>query len=113
MVQVKCDETKPACGRCTTTGRKCDGYASPDIQNKTPTADGTALVMAEPSRGPAVCSINASAGEMLGLEFFCVKLAPSMGMYFDADFWKRSVVQASVAEPAVRHAVVAMGALAW
>ena len=79
MVQVKCDETKPACGRCTTTGRKCDGYASPDIQNKTPTADGTALVMAEPSRGPAVCSINASAGEMLGLEFFCVKLAPSMG----------------------------------
>lgn len=22
----KCDETKPACLRCTTTGRKCDGY---------------------------------------------------------------------------------------
>lgn len=23
----KCDETKPACRRCTSTGRKCDGYA--------------------------------------------------------------------------------------
>ncbi|KAJ5993170.1 hypothetical protein N7451_008894 [Penicillium sp. IBT 35674x] len=25
--RVKCDETKPACVRCTTTGRRCDGYA--------------------------------------------------------------------------------------
>ncbi|KAI6090219.1 hypothetical protein F4821DRAFT_229955 [Hypoxylon rubiginosum] len=24
--RVKCDETKPACTRCTSTGRKCDGY---------------------------------------------------------------------------------------
>lgn len=30
-------------------------------------------------------------------------------MYFDADFWSRFVVQASVAEPALRHAMVAMG----
>lgn len=26
--RVKCDETKPECRRCTTTGRKCDGYTS-------------------------------------------------------------------------------------
>ncbi|KAE8550509.1 hypothetical protein EYB25_006736 [Talaromyces marneffei] len=24
--RVKCDETRPACGRCTSTGRTCDGY---------------------------------------------------------------------------------------
>lgn len=23
---MKCDEAKPFCNRCTTTGRKCDGY---------------------------------------------------------------------------------------
>lgn len=28
----KCDETWPACTRCTSTGRKCDGYATPISQ---------------------------------------------------------------------------------
>ncbi|KAH3001521.1 hypothetical protein KXV73_001875, partial [Aspergillus fumigatus] len=27
--RVKCDEEKPTCCRCRSTGRKCDGYASP------------------------------------------------------------------------------------
>ncbi|GIJ97936.1 hypothetical protein Aspvir_000042 [Aspergillus viridinutans] len=27
--RVKCDEEKPTCQRCRSTGRKCDGYASP------------------------------------------------------------------------------------
>ncbi|KAL2807765.1 hypothetical protein BJX63DRAFT_60948 [Aspergillus granulosus] len=29
--RVKCDEGKPSCSRCVSTGRKCDGYASPGI----------------------------------------------------------------------------------
>lgn len=49
---------------------------------------------------------------MQGLEFFCAKFAPNLGMYFDADFWTQFVMQASVAEPAVRHAIVAVGVLA-
>jgi hypothetical protein len=35
-----------------------------------------------------------------------------MGMHFDADFWKRFVVPASMAEPALRHAMVAVGIFA-
>lgn len=31
----KCDETKPECNRCTSTGRKCDGYAVPVLQSST------------------------------------------------------------------------------
>src|SRR3569833_880855 len=27
--KVKCDETKPFCHRCVSTGRACDGYESP------------------------------------------------------------------------------------
>lgn len=26
--RIKCDEAKPSCQRCTSTGRKCDGYTS-------------------------------------------------------------------------------------
>ncbi|KAI1207985.1 uncharacterized protein F4807DRAFT_161118 [Annulohypoxylon truncatum] len=38
--RVKCDETKPACTRCTSTGRKCDGYggAAPPRPKKSPSA---------------------------------------------------------------------------
>ncbi|TVY86445.1 Transcriptional regulatory protein [Lachnellula willkommii] len=43
--RVKCDEAKPACNRCSSTGRKCDGFPqdpssssndgdSPDILTK-------------------------------------------------------------------------------
>jgi len=28
--RVKCDETQPACLKCTSTGRKCDGYEAQD-----------------------------------------------------------------------------------
>ncbi|KAI1469962.1 uncharacterized protein F4812DRAFT_457358 [Daldinia caldariorum] len=37
--RVKCDETKPACTRCTSTGRKCDGYEGmPPPRPKKPAA---------------------------------------------------------------------------
>lgn len=49
---------------------------------------------------------------MRALEYFCVKTAPSLGMHFDADFWKRFVIPASMAEPALRHAMVAVGIFA-
>ncbi|KAI1759351.1 hypothetical protein GGR53DRAFT_527474 [Hypoxylon sp. FL1150] len=39
--RVKCDETKPACTRCTSTGRKCDGYdgQAPPRRKKPPQTD--------------------------------------------------------------------------
>ena len=46
---------------------------------------------------------------MRALEYFCVKTAPGMGMHFEADFWKRFAIPASMAEPALRHAMVAVG----
>ncbi|KAI1106630.1 hypothetical protein F4804DRAFT_347583 [Jackrogersella minutella] len=43
--RVKCDETKPACTRCTSTGRKCDGYvgAAPPRQRKPTTSSPDAV----------------------------------------------------------------------
>lgn len=49
---------------------------------------------------------------MRALEYFCLKTAPGMSCYFDADFWNGFIVQASVAEPAIRHAMVALSILA-
>ncbi|KPI39768.1 Succinate dehydrogenase [ubiquinone] iron-sulfur subunit, mitochondrial [Cyphellophora attinorum] len=36
-LRKKCDETKPECKRCTSTGRKCDGYEGQTVENHTAT----------------------------------------------------------------------------
>lgn len=61
-------------------------------------------------------SLNTQATEMGPAElraigFFHHKTAPSLSSYFDADFWTRLVFQMSYAEPSIRHAMVALGAL--
>ncbi|XXG94225.1 hypothetical protein Hte_000479 [Hypoxylon texense] len=54
--RVKCDETKPACTRCTSTGRKCDGYdgQAPPRRKKAPPPTST-------SADPSVSSSSSSS----------------------------------------------------
>ncbi|TKA27600.1 hypothetical protein B0A50_04432 [Salinomyces thailandicus] len=49
--------------------------------------------------------------EQHALEFFIRHSAPQLAGYFDSPFWQRMVMQAARNEPAVKHAVVAIGAL--
>ena len=106
--RVKCDETKPACNRCTSTGRKCDGY---DVPPKKKEAQQEALpeALGAPERCLAV--VPGTSHELRVLEFFHVRTAPGLSSYFDANFWTRLVFQMSNAEPAIRHAMVAVGSL--
>ncbi|KAK3699768.1 hypothetical protein LTR37_016277 [Vermiconidia calcicola] len=46
---------------------------------------------------------------MRGLEFFHRKVASSLSAYFDEEFWTRIVAQMSYSEPAIRHAMAAIG----
>jgi hypothetical protein len=80
---VKCDETKPECERCTSTGRKCDGYLT-HLPKKTD-------LDSEPDLYErVVCrSINWEQGdfaERRAIDFFRCRTAPSVSSYFDADF---------------------------
>jgi hypothetical protein len=111
--QIKCDELKPACLKCTSTGRKCDGYVPPPPRRS---RNQNALVETQssmvPTKGLPLFPTTASSSEMRALEYFCVRTAPNMGMHFDADFWKSFMIPASMAEPALRHAMVAVGIFA-
>jgi hypothetical protein len=100
--RVKCDETHPFCSRCTSTGRKCDGYEPPAA----PTA---------PSRRkpptPIVDNPNEEALEQHYLEYFGVCTAPTLSGNFSPDFWERRVLQAGQVEPSIRHALIAIAAV--
>ncbi|KAH9845484.1 Transcriptional regulatory protein moc3 [Teratosphaeria destructans] len=100
--RIKCDEAKPHCNRCTSTGRRCDGYTSstpikPDLVESIP---------------PAL-SPDAPFGELerRTFDFFRLRTAPCVSGYFNDPVWDRYVLQASHSEPAIRFAVNALGAL--
>ncbi|KAJ0416331.1 hypothetical protein BJY00DRAFT_291773 [Aspergillus carlsbadensis] len=95
--RVKCDEGKPSCSRCLTTGRKCDGYA--------PSGSDPGPLALQPV-APSV-----SAAESRALDFFFHTTSPQLAGFLDADFWKRSVLQLSLAEPAIRQGLAALGSL--
>ncbi|KAL4908759.1 hypothetical protein BDW74DRAFT_165528 [Aspergillus multicolor] len=98
--RVKCDEGKPACHRCLSTGRKCDGYA---IQPST-IPEGIPLE-------PALSTAAVSAAETRALEFFFHTTSPCLAGFLEDAFWKRSVMQLSLSEPSIRLALAALGSM--
>lgn len=105
--KVKCDETKPYCLRCTKTGRKCDGYLDPRNlalrrRPKEPTPQDRVL-------GPLLDL--STPEEKRAFYFFQHVTAPCISGDFDAVFWRSVVLQVAQAEPAVRHAVLAVSTL--
>jgi hypothetical protein len=49
--------------------------------------------------------------ERHSLNFFVNFSAPQLAGFFDSQFWQRMVIQTSYHEPAIRHAITAIGAL--
>ncbi|PYI10622.1 hypothetical protein BO78DRAFT_414700 [Aspergillus sclerotiicarbonarius CBS 121057] len=95
--RIKCDEQKPVCLRCTSTGRRCDYMPMPySLRIAKQLAQMTAFVDPVESRA---------------LEFFFHKSATHLGGYFGASFWSRMVLQLSLNEPSIRHAIAAIGLL--
>ncbi|KAF4948577.1 hypothetical protein FSARC_13697 [Fusarium sarcochroum] len=94
--RVKCDELRPACHRCTSTGRKCDGYAS------------TSTAVAGPVAPPRLGGL--ALKEARAQEFFYHETVPQVSGFFGRPFWN-IVLQFSLTEASIRHASVALAAL--
>lgn len=114
--RVKCDETKPSCVRCTSTGRKCDGYAPvPDTKNrrKTPKAtstDSNSCTLLRSSSSP-VFDLSEDDAEGRSFAFFKDRTLAEISGYFPSDFWERLVPLATFHEPALKHASIALASL--
>lgn len=101
---MKCDEAKPSCHRCTSTGRTCDGYASAsDVLSKPSDRDPISLALG--------LNVAVDALEKRMFDFFRLRTTPCMSGYFNDHLWERLIFQVCQTEPVVRHAVTALGAL--
>ena len=112
--RVKCDEGKPACARCSSTGRACEWFVNSRASE--PRSDAKAPVTLTT---PALSSVRsellshlpeAKALELRGFEFFLTRTAPEIS-YFHSDFWESLVLQLSWSDPLVLHAAIALGTL--
>lgn len=104
---VKCDETQPHCVKCTSTGRRCDGYSS-RIQE----------ALAGPSELQSRTVMRSLPIEIIGcpkerrsFDFFQRKTAPQLAGFFGEDIWERLLLQASHHESSIRHSIIALGSL--
>ncbi|KAF2201165.1 hypothetical protein GQ43DRAFT_46309 [Delitschia confertaspora ATCC 74209] len=106
--RVKCDEAKPHCQRCTSTGRKCDGYTQIS-QSRSPSQE-TQIVLLKPPHSPTFSPLQ-SDEEQLSFQFFLQHSTIEFSGLFESPFWQRHILQASHTYPAIRHAVIGIGAM--
>ncbi|KAK2027441.1 hypothetical protein LX32DRAFT_674139 [Colletotrichum zoysiae] len=99
--RVKCDEAKPNCLRCSSTGRICDGYPDP----AKPMSNQLRLLRPQ-SLFPGI-----GMQESRALQYFCNIVSPNLPGATDPYFWTHLVVQFSQYEPAVRHSIIAISSL--
>lgn len=112
---VKCDEERPVCRRCLSTGRRCDGYGiwggggNPYGSNE---REGSRQFSRQLStRSISKSDSGVSQQEKGAFDFFKSRSSAKLPGVFDSGFWEELVLQSSYSEPAVLHALMSLGAL--
>ncbi|KAI0412273.1 hypothetical protein F5X98DRAFT_355368 [Xylaria grammica] len=109
--RVKCDEGRPACHRCVSTGRICDGYGiwgggsiKYSARDLTPRANADGVQYALSSQFGKL-----SLEQETCFRWFRYQTYSKLPLPFITPFWKTLVIQACTAEPAILHAALALG----
>lgn len=114
---MKCDEKRPACQRCLSTGRVCDGYGIwggggnryGDRSWRTKT---NLLCSSRPSswiEGKQFLAVaNVASEESTCFDYFRERTLFKLPGVFHSNFWETIVLQVASSEPAVFHAVIAL-----
>lgn len=131
----KCDEAKPSCRRCTSTGRKCDGYPNISPPESSPSdtprlesppkkqKPNDKVVIAKPPksrfltgkdfdrlwRAPSSVRFHDDV-DFYCFEFFRTRTGPEFAAYFDSSIWRSYLVRACFQHPTVLAAAAAVGA---
>ncbi|RAH86816.1 hypothetical protein BO86DRAFT_384855 [Aspergillus japonicus CBS 114.51] len=113
--RIKCDETPGSCRNCTSTGRQCDGYdsyrelslttnrAKPTCRQESPSAVAGPIAVAVPWAS--------TSDERRCFAFVQARTLPDALSFFDSAVWQQFLLQMVPREPAVWHAVIALGAV--
>ncbi|KAH7249214.1 hypothetical protein B0J15DRAFT_561547 [Fusarium solani] len=102
--RIKCDEGKPSCSKCLSSGRLCAGYGIWDEGRASP------IQCTSLSKLNTPIPSMASQEEKGHFDFFRVIAASKLAGAFPSSFWESLVFQASSSELVVLHGASALGA---
>lgn len=114
--KVKCDEARPACRRCISTGRTCDGYGvwggggrgrNGNLHGLNRPGDGIVATITCP-KPLHIPFLIASVVEKEHFDWFRNHTLPKLPGSFNSDFWDTLLPQACLSERAVFNAVLAL-----
>jgi hypothetical protein len=98
---VRCDEAKPACKKCLSTGRKCDGYDPIPSNRSTAVSSPTSLSLFS----------NVTPREHRAFEYFLSCTAPGLNGYFSREIYSTRVPKLSFSELPLWHIVIALSSV--
>ena len=111
--RIKCDEGKPSCLKCRSTGRACDGYAVREnpLKPVTKNQGHVVTVPIAPILGNPFTAELWTDRERRSFEYFyySTRRNSSISMALDLSF--QFIIQASCFDTAMRSAIVALGSL--
>ncbi|TKA74080.1 hypothetical protein B0A55_05220 [Friedmanniomyces simplex] len=104
---IPCDPRNPACKRAMSSDWNLNFQRDAEGEHAAfPTPESMALSAFRPNM-----TWRRNWRERHSLNFFVNFTAPQMAGFFDSTFWQRMVIQTSYHEPAILHAITAIGAL--
>lgn len=102
---IPCDPQNPECRKAMSDDWNLN-YEDENGDGSMPTPDTMSLSIFRPD-----VKWRRSWRERHSLNFFVNFSAPQMAGFFDSSFWQRMVIQTSYHEPAILHAITAIGSL--
>ncbi|KAK8119902.1 uncharacterized protein PG998_004528 [Apiospora kogelbergensis] len=110
--KVKCDEGRPVCDRCLSTGRVCDGYGvwggGGNSFGSRPEGPRPREALFPQYQGLSPIGRKYSAAEQNCFEWFSCKATTKLQGIFCITFWSQLLPQACINEPAIMHAALAL-----
>lgn len=96
---MKCDEQRPKCHRCVSTGRSCPGY--PQAAHSQP----------EIKMYNIPFKVPGSRTDRELLHYYCCEAADSISRFSENTLWKHLILQRSQDQPVIRNSLVALSCL--
>jgi len=106
--RVKCDEARPTCTRCSKAGRLCEGYAPTPPKDRNEAGQPLVIISYVAPESSISLLPGVSSREKRSLDFFRTRTVLEIFPFVD---WPEHVLRTSCYEDAIRHAIVALGAL--
>lgn len=106
--KVKCDELKPVCDRCRSTGRVCDGYGIWGGGGNSYAERYCTKLGTTPPTSNLYCSSVLGFEEGRHLQWFQDKVVQGISGLYGADFWTTLILPSFTDEPAIAHAIIAL-----